>query len=106
MPRSEVLKEQEPQQEDRSEPERFVDSVVAANFLSIERQMLMRLARQGKIPAYPLGDGQRRIWRFRLSELAKAMEQRKLSEKRGASAGGAKFASPPKHSYPQSYPQR
>jgi len=63
------------------EPERFVDSAVAANFLSVERKMVLRLAGEGKIPAYPLGDGQRRMWRFRLSELAKAMEQRKVSER-------------------------
>jgi excisionase family DNA binding protein len=57
------------------EPERFVDSSVAAKFLSIERKYLLLLARKGKIPAYPLGDGQRRLWRFRLSELARAMEE-------------------------------
>jgi excisionase family DNA binding protein len=68
------------------EPERFVDSTVAAHFLSVERKFVLRLAREGKIPAYPLGDGQRRIWRFRLSEVAKAMEQRKVSERAGADA--------------------
>lgn len=81
MLRSEVLREQERQQENRSEPERFVDSVVAAKFLSIQRRQLLELARAGKIPAYPIGDGQRRLWRFRLSDLAKAMEQRMVQGK-------------------------
>jgi len=81
MLRSEALREEEPQQENRSEPERFVDSVVAAKFLSIQRRQLLELARAGKIPAYPIGDGQRRLWRFRLSDLAKAMEQRMTQRK-------------------------
>jgi len=77
---SEALREVEPtQQANRSEPERFVDSVVAAKSLSIQRRQLLELARTGKIPAYPLGDGQRRLWRFRLSDLAKAMEQRRIT---------------------------
>lgn len=81
MQLSEVLREHKPQQENHSEPERFVDSVVAAKFLSIQRRQLLELARAGKIPAYPIGDGQRRLWRFRLSDLAKAMEQRMTQRK-------------------------
>ena len=81
MQLSEVLREHKPQQENHSEPERFVDSVVAAKFLSIQRRQLLELARTAKIPAYPLGDGQRRLWRFRLSDLAKAMEQRMTQRK-------------------------
>jgi hypothetical protein len=81
MQRSEVVREQQPQQENRSEPERFVDSVVAAKFLSSQPRMLLQLARAGKIPAYPLGNGQRRVWRFRLSDLARAMEERMIHRK-------------------------
>jgi len=81
MPHSGTLREVEEQQDSRSEPERFVDSVVAAKFLSIQRRQLLELARAGKIPAYPIGDGQRRLWRFRLSDLAKAMEQRMVQGK-------------------------
>ena len=59
---SEALREVEPtQQANRSEPERFVDSVVAAKSLSIQRRQLLELARTGRIPACPLGDGQRRV---------------------------------------------
>jgi hypothetical protein len=87
MQRSGVLREQEPQEESRSEPERFVDSVVAAKFLSIQRRQLLELARAGKIPAYPIGDGQRRVWRFRLSDLAMAMERRMVERKSADSTG-------------------
>lgn len=77
MRTSQALREIEPtQQANRSEPERFVDAVTAAKFLSIQRRQVLELARAGKIPAYPIGDGKRRLWRFRLSDLARAMEQR------------------------------
>lgn len=51
----------------QQEPERFVDSQTAAKFLSVSKKWILLLARQGEIPAYPLGQGrQRSIWRFRL----------------------------------------
>jgi hypothetical protein len=54
-------------------PEPFVDADEAGNFLQLQRRRVLQLARQGKLPAYPIGEGLRRIWRFRLSELATAM---------------------------------
>jgi hypothetical protein len=36
----------------------------------------LELARKGELPAHPLGNGTRRIWRFRLSELAIALSGR------------------------------
>ncbi len=54
-------------------PERFVDADEAAKFLSLTRRRVLELARAGKLPGHPLGDGARRIWRFRLSELAAAV---------------------------------
>lgn len=51
------------------DPERFVDAAEAATFLSISRKHLLRLSRQGHVPAHPLGFGSRRTWRFLLSEL-------------------------------------
>jgi len=73
----------QPKADDRErEPERFVDSSVAAKFLSVSKKWILFLARQGEIPAYPLGQGRpRSIWRFRLSELAKAMEERMVYRK-------------------------
>jgi hypothetical protein len=36
----------------------------AAKFLSMQRRQLLELARAGTIPAYPIGDGQRRLCDF------------------------------------------
>ena len=55
------------------EIEPFVDAKRAAKFLSLTRRRVLRWPRGGQIPAHPMGDGSRRIWRFRLSELAEAM---------------------------------
>jgi hypothetical protein len=53
--------------------ERFVDADEAATFLSITRRRVLELARTGTLPGHPIGDGARRVWRFRLSELADAL---------------------------------
>jgi hypothetical protein len=55
------------------EMEPFVDAARAAEFLSLRPRRVLELARLGAIPAYPLGNGKRRVWRFRLSELASAL---------------------------------
>lgn len=54
-------------------PEAFVDADEAAKFLSLTRRRVLDLARAGKLPGHPIGDGARRIWRFRLRELAAAI---------------------------------
>ena len=54
-------------------PEPFVDAVQAGEFLRLRPRRVLELARRGVLPAHPLGDGQRRVWRFRLSELASAV---------------------------------
>jgi Helix-turn-helix domain len=51
----------------------FVDTLQSAEFLGLTPRRVLDLARAGKLPFYPLGTGQRRIWRFRLSELAAAL---------------------------------
>lgn len=56
-----------------TEPEPFVDAKAAGSFLQLQPRRVLQLARQGKLPAYPIGDGIRKVWRFRLSELATAM---------------------------------
>ena len=60
----------------QQQPEPFVDADTAAEFLHVTRRRILDLARAGEIPAYPLGHGKRRVWRFRLSELACAMQAR------------------------------
>lgn len=54
--------------------EPFVSADDAAMFLSVKRRYLLELARRGISGAYGLGTGKRRkIWVFRLSELATAI---------------------------------
>jgi len=56
--------------------EQFVDGQRAAEFLGLPRKTLLNLARRGTVPAHPIGDGMRHIWRFRLSELASWIESK------------------------------
>ena len=51
------------------EREYFLDAEQAAKFLKLHPRTLQRLARTGRIPAHPLGNGVRKRWRFLLSEL-------------------------------------
>jgi len=53
--------------------EGFVDADEAGKFLSLTRRRILDLARARKLPGHPIGDGARRVWRFRLSELAAAV---------------------------------
>ena len=62
-----------------AKPERFVGPEVAAEFLDVTRHRLLCMARSGEIPGHPLGRGSRRQWRFRLSELADALQQNTLT---------------------------
>jgi Helix-turn-helix domain len=50
-----------------SEP--YVDAERAAAHLSISRKTLLRLARRGAVPGHGIGKAQKRMWRFRISEL-------------------------------------
>jgi hypothetical protein len=59
--------------------EGFVDADEAGKFLSLNRRRVLELARAGKLPGHPIGDGARRVWRFRLSELAAAVAQTEKS---------------------------
>ncbi len=56
--------------------EHYVGASEAAKFLSIHSRTLTQMARRGDIPAHPLGNGQRRVWRFLLSELDVWMRER------------------------------
>ena len=42
-------------------PEVFVDADEAAKFLFLTRRRILELARTGKLPAHPIGDGARRV---------------------------------------------
>jgi excisionase family DNA binding protein len=48
----------------------FLTAEQASRFLGgIHPRTLTRWAREGLIPAYPLGEGKRRLWRFRRDDL-------------------------------------
>src|SRR5690348_15344458 len=55
--------------ESNSRPESYVDAKEGAVFLRMHPKTLMRLAREGSVPAYSFSEGTRRHWRFLLSEL-------------------------------------
>jgi len=57
-----------------SRPEPYVDAQEGAAFLRIHPKTLMRLAREGSLPAYSFSEGTRRHWRFLISELDKWMK--------------------------------
>ena len=58
------------------QPEPFVDATRAAEFLSIRPRQLLELARANIVPGHPIGAGKRRVWRFRLSELADSITRK------------------------------
>lgn len=49
--------------------ESFVSAQRAAEFLAMSRKTVLALARKGYLPGHPVGQGVRKIWKFRLSEL-------------------------------------
>lgn len=51
-----------------------LDATEAANVLKVNSRTLVRWARCGYVPAHPLGEGKRRIWRFFESELLEWVE--------------------------------
>ena len=55
---------------DAQTQEPFVDATRAGSFLTMSPKTVLKLARKGDLPAHPIGHGVRRMWRFRLSELA------------------------------------
>ena len=59
------------------EIEPFVDANKAAEFVVITRRRVLEMARAGEIPAHAIGEGKRKMWRFRLSELAEAFVAKK-----------------------------
>jgi hypothetical protein len=68
------------------EHEPFVDAAVVGDFLQLRKRRVLELARQGVIPAYPLGTGSRRVWRFRLSEVATALGSTRVNYSRQSPA--------------------
>ena len=61
--------------------EYFVDDTEIARMLGIHHRTVQQMARDGVIPAYPLGEGKRKTWRFLRSEVHEWM-QAELSKTR------------------------
>jgi excisionase family DNA binding protein len=56
--------------------EPYVSAEAAARYLDIKPKTLLEKAGKGQIPAYPWGDGMRKTWRFKLSEVDEWMKNR------------------------------
>lgn len=56
---------------------RFLSPAEAAEFLGgLNARTLVRWAREGYVPAFPIGEGKRRLWRFLESDLDSWMAAR------------------------------
>ncbi|WP_144312410.1 helix-turn-helix domain-containing protein [Terriglobus saanensis] len=42
----------------------LLDAHEAAQILRMDRRTLVRWARLGQVPAHPMGEGKRKLWRF------------------------------------------
>lgn len=62
--------------------EPYVDATRAAEFLAMTRKTLLELARKGRVPAYPMGEGPRKTWKFRISDLDHWLQAEVTSAKR------------------------
>jgi predicted site-specific integrase-resolvase len=54
----------------------------AAEILRMDARTVIRWARLGYVPAHPLGEGKRKIWRFLEHELLQWVEARESDHKR------------------------
>lgn len=76
-------------------PEPFVSADEAAQFLSVKRRYLLELSRSGIAGAYALGTGRKRkIWVFRLSELAASVVRNESSIPRSPKSCTIRSGSP------------
>ena len=65
--------------------EYYVDATEGARFLGLNRRTLLKMARDGVVPAHPLGEGARKLWRFLVSELDEWLRNRVHSARRPCS---------------------
>ena len=57
-----------------SQGDKPMDPKAAAEYLRLDEKTVTRWARQGNIPAHPLGEGKRKFWRFLEPELAQWLQ--------------------------------
>ena len=70
----------------------LLDAKEAASVLKMNSRTLVRWARCGYVPAHPLGEGKRRLWRFFESELLEWVENRENAFARRSSGSTLKPA--------------
>jgi predicted site-specific integrase-resolvase len=61
---------------------RLLDAREAAEILRMDRRTLIVWARLGYVPAHPLGEGKRKLWRFLEHELVAWVEAQESKKKR------------------------
>lgn len=61
---------------------RPLDSEEAAAILKMDSRTLVRWARIGYVPAHPMGEGKRKLWRFLENELLQWLEDQKQTSKK------------------------
>jgi predicted site-specific integrase-resolvase len=59
----------------------LLDAREAAQVLRMDSRTLVRWARLGQVPAHPMGEGRRKLWRFLEHELVEWLQARKADEK-------------------------
>jgi excisionase family DNA binding protein len=62
--------------------EPYVSVEKAAGYLDIAPKTLLEKARKGEVPAYPWGNGMRKTWRFKISQLDEWMKRKLHSDRR------------------------
>jgi hypothetical protein len=66
---------------DESQNRRFLTAVEASEFLGgLNSRTVTRWAREGYLPAFPIGEGKRRLWRFLESDLENWMLSRRTGQ--------------------------
>lgn len=65
---------------DECSSRRFLTATEASEFLGgLNGRTVTRWAREGYLPAFPIGEGKRRLWRFLESDLENWMRSRRTS---------------------------
>jgi len=65
---------------------KILDANEAAAIMRMDSRTLIRWARLGYVPAHPLGEGKRRLWRFVEGEILEWFQQRSPAQKRPAAS--------------------
>jgi len=62
-------------------PEKLWTCAQVANYLQLREESIRRLARQGKIIGYKIGDGPRADWRFDPTSVRNFLQLRSVSQR-------------------------